>query len=188
MKKLVVLISALVLSACVGNYELLKTGDKKMWGSYTVASSEDINELKTDELISWTQYGPLLEQIRFFKPVADGKLLPYTMTDDQKKKSPKYRSGMTPEEFVEVYRSTNMVAGTVITNISELQIMNAGGVDGYSFEVNASSRQGKDYKALVYFTEQNGKLYMIEYGAHATHYYSARKPFAKDVLASLKFL
>ncbi|WP_025899278.1 hypothetical protein [Sneathiella glossodoripedis] len=187
MKKILILVSLMIIAGCVPSYELLKSGDTKMWNAYTVSTPENINEMKLDGLVSWTKYGPLLEQIRFLKPIGEGDKIPFIYSSENESKVPTYRSGMTPEEVVELYRSSNTLGGTIVTAISELEPVNLGGGQGYTFVASLSSPKGKDYKSKVYFTEHEQKLYMIEFGAHATHYFEHRQDFVQDVVTSIKF-
>ncbi len=187
MRIFVVMGMALMLAGCIPSYTLLKSGDTQMWNAYTVSTQENINEMKLDGMVSWTQYGPLLEHIRFLKPLQDGEKLPFENLKDKGNKIPVYRVGMTPEEVVELYRSSASNVGSVVTAVSELEPINLGGSAGYKFEINISSVKGKDFKAKVFFTERENKLYVIEFGARATHYYDHRQQFVQNVINSVKF-
>lgn len=187
MKKLFALMSVVLVTGCIQSYQLLKSGDTKMWNSYTVATSENINELKTNNFVSWSQYGPLLEQIRFFKPIADGDKIPFTYKNENAAKVPSFRTGMTPEEVVEIYRSSVTLGGSILTAVSDLEPVTVGNAQGYAFEAKLSSPKGKDFKGKVIFSERAGKLYLIELGAHATHYYDSRLGFFDGVITSIKF-
>ena len=187
MKKLFAILSVFLITGCINNYQLLKSGDTKLWGSYTVSTPENINQMKLDGLVSWSQYGPLLEQIRFIKPLSEGEKIPLIYPADNESKVPFYRSSMTPEEVVELYRSSVALGGSLVTAVSELDPIKLGSEQGYKFEVNMSSAQGKDYRAKVFFTTKDDKLYLIEFGAHATHYYESRQAFLQNVITSIKF-
>ncbi|WP_169569902.1 hypothetical protein [Sneathiella limimaris] len=187
MRKLLVLFSLLLVTACIPSYKLLKTGNRVMWDSYTVATAENINEMQSEKAISWTQYGPILENIQFIKPLKEGDKIPGDYKDDVASKVPAYRTGMTPEEVVELYRSSVSLNGKVVTEISELTPRDIGGLAGYSFEAFVSTPKGKDLRVKIYFVEKDSKLYLIEFGARAVHYYQARLQTAEQVVNSLTF-
>lgn len=187
MKKILVLALVLLTTGCLQSAKLLKVGDSKMWDSYTVATSEDINETKSGNLVSWTQYGPILELVQFWKPVEDGKKLPFTFTSASEGKAPVFKSAMSPDEVVEIYRSSIVLVGHAVTKVTPLEPVNYGSKQGYRFDLHSSDANGVDYRSRSVFTLDSGKLYLITLTANATHYFEKRTPFFDSAVASIQF-
>jgi hypothetical protein len=187
MKKIAGLVLLMLVAGCVPSFQLLKSGDTKMWKSYSVAVSEDINELKSEEMVVWTQYGPILEAIRFRKPVDNNGVISFPYSPGQQDNAAKFRSNMSAEEIVELYRSGLTITGLIVTETSDLTPVKFGTKQGYQFDINVSTSDGADYKARVLFTVDNDKLYIIDLTAQALHYFDYRAPFFQQTTASLQF-
>jgi len=186
MKKILVLAVALLMTGCQTT-KLLKVGDSKMWDSYTVATSEDINVMKMGSYVTWTQYGRILVLVQFWRPVEDGRSLPFIYPFGKDEKAPKFKSSMSPDEVVEIYRSGITLTGKVVTKVSELAPVNFGTKQGYRFDLNSSSPKGVDFRSQIVFTLEGGKLYMVDFTANATHYFELRSPFFETAVASIQF-
>ena len=187
MKKILVFALVLLITGCLQSAKLLKVGDSKMWDSYTVTTTEDINETKSNYSVAWTQYGPILELVNFWKPVTDGKTLPFIFPGDNQEKAPKFKTGMLPDEVVEIYRSSITLTGNVVTKVTSLEPVNYGSKQGYRFDLNSSNSKGVDFRSRTVFTLDDGKLYLVTLTANATHYFELRTHFFDNAVASIQF-
>lgn len=188
MKFIQMLAIALLLSACIPSFKLLKTGDAKMWDSYTVSTPEDINELRSDKAVLWTQDGNILESIEFWKPVVSGDKLPVAFFPvSNKDKAGSFRADMTPEEIVEVISDSLSLTQFSLSNISNLRPAQFGTKSGYLTDVRLALTDGSNFRGHVLFTVFDDKLWIIYYMTRRTHYYDARKPVFDSVIRSIQF-
>jgi len=187
MRKFVALAIMLALAGCAQSFQLQKAGRSSMWKSYSVATSEDINELVSEQAVAWSQYGPILEIVNFWKPVKEGAVLPFTYRAGNAAKAPKYRSGMSPEEIIEIYRTSVGLTGRVITATSRLQPIQIGAQQGYQFDMESSSPDGMDFKSRILFAVVVDELYLIDLTANATHYFTSRLPAFDMMVSTIEF-
>ncbi len=187
MKKIVLLITLLAVSGCIPSFQLKGKGEARMWDSYSVAVTEDVNELKTGTSILWTQDGPILEAIEFWKPLADGDSLPLNYTPSNADKAPAYRADMTPEEVVEMIRGSFALTALTPTKVDHLRPADFGTKQGYRVDLALSSASGDDFLSEVLFASDGKKLYALYFNGRATHYFEARKPVFDQIVSSIQF-
>ena len=187
MKKIFTLMAILMIASCMPSFQLKKMGNTKIWDSYTVAVEEDINELKTEKSILWTQNGPILEMIEFWKPLSSGDTLPINFSPKNGKKAPTYRADMTPEEIAELIRASFSLSPLVLTSMGDLKPQKFGSKPGYRVNLNLSSQKGDDFRSEILFSSIENRLYAIYLSGRSTHYFQARKPVFDRIIASIQF-
>ncbi len=186
MRFFIIMMSALLVASCAPTFQLKQTGQSSMWNSYSVATSEDINELKNDKAVMWTQDGPILERVEFWAPVSDGEKLPLIFNPGNEERAGTFRSDMTPEEVVELVRNGFSLTASTPTFIGNLQPMSFGGAPGYLIDVNLSAKDGSDFMGNLLFATVGGKLMTVFFVARETHYYETRRPYFDGVVNSIK--
>ncbi len=185
MKKLLLLGVVLFLAGCVTSYDLKKTGDAKLWSAYSVSNQETLNETKSEKVIVWTKYGPILEAIQFWKPVEDGQLLPLNSSVESDKRQ-RYQSDMTISEIVEIYREDLTGTGKIVISMTEPETVSFGGKEAYRVQSILSDKNGYDFKNELILSVIDDKLYMIELTSAAVHYFDERKKTFDKVIQSIK--
>ncbi|MFC4273000.1 hypothetical protein GQF03_07400 [Sneathiella chungangensis] len=186
MRLLIILLLTLTIASCAPTFQLKKAGQGTMWDSYSVATSEDINELKAERSVMWTQDGPILERVEFWAPVANDNKLPLIYAPGNDERAGKFRSDMTPEEIVELVRNGFSLTVSTPTFIGNLQPVPFGDLQGYMIDVNLSTKDGADFKGKLLFATMEGKLMVIFFAARETHYYEARLPYFNNIVHSIK--
>lgn len=186
MRHFIILLLTLTIASCAPTFQLKQTGQSSMWNSYSVVTSEYINELKTDKSVMWTQDGPILERVEFWAPISDGEKLPFVFIGGNEERAETFRSDMTPEEIVELVRNGFSLTPSTPTFIGNLQPASFGDRQGYLIDLNLSSKDGSDYKGNLLFATINGKLMAVFFAARETHYYKARRPYFDSVVQSIR--
>tara|TARA_R110000772_G_scaffold220969_2_gene331382 strand:- start:25 stop:600 length:576 start_codon:yes stop_codon:yes gene_type:complete len=186
MRLLIILLSTFLIASCAPMFQLKQTGQSSMWNSYSVATSENINELKNDKSVMWTQDGPILERVEFWVPVSDGEKLPLIFSSGNETRAGTFRSDMTPEEVVELVRNGFFLTTLTPTFIGNLQPASFGEAQGYLIDVNLSAKDGSDFQGNLLFATVDGKLMTVLFIAQETHYYETRRPYFDKVVNSIK--
>lgn len=179
MKRLLVVISVLLLSGC-SSYTLVKPEPVKV-GGVTASPSNAWNAVPISERIggnpTWTKDGVALNSITFFPAVKDGK--PLFKSTKKERHSP-FTADMLPNEIVEIVEaSLAKELGAVITNRSGLKPLSID--DGPGFQFNFDFVQNNiPRRALVAGAVKNGSLHLIFYQATHLYYYDK---YLQDVVA-----
>jgi|TARA_R110002072_G_scaffold93707_2_gene207638 hypothetical protein len=186
MRVFIILLFSLVVASCVPTFQLKKTDQATtMWNSYSVTTSENINELKSENSVFWTQDGPILERIEFWEPVSDGETLPLAYMSGNEAQADRFRADMTPEEVVELLRNGFSLMPLTPTFFGNLQPMPFGDKPGYLMDVDLSAKDGSDFKGNILFTTHQDRLMVIYFTARETHYYETRRPYFDAVVQSI---
>ena len=203
-RKLVLLFSALSLSACAsvggdgfgsGRYTLVrvqetKVGDDSMavtppreWNKISASLFVDIHAVE-----DWTQNGPYLDGISFVTGLKDGKALVYQRSRDDRQ-VPKFRSNMTPLEISAMIESLFRVrAGAVDFKTVALSPRTLMGYPGFQYDSehldgDEVHRKGRAVGAVI-----DGRLYLILFDAARSHYYGALLPDFEAVVNSARLI
>ncbi len=179
MKKLLVVISVLLLGGC-SSYTLVKPEPVKV-GGITASPSNAWNAVPALERIggrpTWTKDGVALNSITFFPAVKDGK--PLFKSTKKEKHSP-FTADMLPNEIVEIVEaSLAKELGAVITNRSGLKPLSIDGNPGFQFNFDFV-QNSIPRRALVAGAIKNGSLHLIFYQATRLYYYDK---YIQDVMA-----
>lgn len=179
MKRLLVVISVLLLSGC-SSYTLVKPEPVKV-GGIIASPSNAWNAVPALERIggnpTWTKDGVALNSITFFPAVKDGK--PLFKSTKKEKHSP-FTTDMLPNEIVEIVEaSLAKELGAVITNRKGLRPLSIDGGPGFQFNFDFV-QNSIPRRAFVAGAVKNGSLHLIFYQATRLYYYDK---YLQDVMA-----
>jgi hypothetical protein len=187
MRLLIILACAIIVSAC-NTYQVPKAGSAKLWSSYQVTVPENINQLKQDHVVLWTQDGPLLDNIEFLKPISDGSKLKLNFQPaNNSEKAGEFRADMTPEEIIEFLDDSLSLTSLPSHELTNLRPANFGSKTAYMVDWASSTPEGANYQGNILFTVDDNKLWLVLFKAFKTHYFENRKPVFDSVVKSIQF-
>lgn len=177
-----------VLAACA-QYSLVEANKQKIGGTYTVEAQIAWSKHSEGKVEIWTVDGPALEAVRFFKGLDDGdSLFKRPRGSGEKVKYPTYKTGMTPNDVMELTVDSIARAGAGEVQASKLRPARFGSVQGFRFELTFLSKSGLEMDGLVAGAAIEDKLYLILYTGARIHYYPKYRDHVEQLLGSIEMI
>ena len=180
MKKLLIIISALLLSGC-NQYALVKPEPVKVKG-ITVSPANPWNSAPSIDSIggrpTWTTDGVILNSVTFFPAIKDGKPL---FKSSQKEQFPIFTTDMLPNELVEIVESSiAKKLGATISSRGGLKPMMIDGNQGFQFNFDFITGDDVPRRAFIAGAVKGEALYLMFYQATSLYYYDK---YLQDVMS-----
>jgi hypothetical protein len=139
---------------------------------------------------TWTQNGPLLDQLHLAAGIDDGKAL-VKLPEQALREYPRFRAGSGPEEVVQLIQGTlakSKQGGDFVPIVVEPATI--AGQAGIRFEFRFGTGAGggleTDRHALGYAFERERKLYLILFHAKEIHFFEKLRPAAEAIAVSAR--
>lgn len=200
MKRLCALCLMLLLSAC-SSYEMIPPGKVEFVGKdATVRTDMAWSGHNTDSQFTWTQDGPLLQNLVFLLNVEDGKTLTKGLDVEGKfdplmvlfgkvpdEVSYRYRRDMTEIEVMDLFAaSMGKIVESPVT-ATNLRPATLGGLPGFRFDY---SFVGKDQVRRLGFAVGamvDSKLSLVHYYGTELYHFQKHRDDAERVIAAFQF-
>lgn len=140
---------------------------------------------------TWTKNGPLLDVLHVAPAIEDGKTLVGKLSEQALREFPRFRSGSSSADIVELVQGTLAKArqGGDFVPIS-VEPAKIAGQDGIRFEFQfGTGGDGgieTDRHALGYAFEYEKRLYVILFHAAEIHFFPLLRPVAEAIVASAR--
>lgn len=177
-----VLLLALAVAGCA-RYALVEPRTRTVADLYTVEPQIPWSATTDDEGEVWTVDGPSLQAVRFLSGLADGKPLVRARGDE---KRPVFRKDMTPSEISELLTDSLAAIGAQKIRVVNLRPAPFGGMPGFRFDLDYSTRDGLDKKGTVAGAVVKDRLYLILYTGLAEHYYDKHREAVERLIESVR--
>jgi hypothetical protein len=177
-------VAAATASGCahtgLGIYQLVEPGVRSMDGEYTIKSQRSWSKTDSGKIETWTIDGFALEQLRFFKGIADGEsmLLGRMPMESQAR----YRAAMTPMEITELIMDS--LFGSQFS-AKAARPSPFGRAPGFRFEVSYWSADGTRRDALVAGAALKNRLQVIVYDGVSLYYFDKYRQEVESMLESI---
>ena len=181
--RFLIFFAALMLSAC-STYTLVEPQRHQVSEVYSVESPIQWNRIKSGGSEVWTADGPLLQALRFYDGIQEGK--PLFQTYGQQKKQPLFRAGMSATEIQEFVVDTIAAGGMADVSASNLRPFQFGALPGFRFEIQYLSAEGLEHDGIVAGATRNDRLYLIVYTGTRSHYFGKHRPHVERILESIQ--
>ena len=193
MKRLLLLVLALVLAACttIAKVEGEQVVNDKLMVQVPAAWNK-INDPWSDEPYdTWTQEGMPLDHLRLWGGVQPGQPLMAKPTvffrgpGEKDKRVPTFRAGMPPDQIVSLFESLYATSGTMqLTRVEPAQFA---GEKGVRFEFTLA-RRGDDLlmNGIGWAAVRGDALYAATFVAPKLAFYERLRPMAEQVVASAR--
>jgi len=176
----------LVLAACQ-TFNLAESGKSvQLAKAFSITPARDWNLLVNGQVQIWTIDGPILQRMRVFNGIENGKPLVDALSADQDKKPPVFESSMTPIEIRDLFVATIARVDQFNLETSELRPEAVADESGFRFEYNYTDKNGVDKRGFVLATIRNDRLYLFDYEAVALYYYDRYLDDAEQLVKSLR--
>jgi hypothetical protein len=198
MKRLAVLLLAVVLAACASIEKM--DGDQVVNGRLLVhvpgAWNKVVDRMEVPPYETWTQEGIPLDHLRFWGGVRPGqplmiKYAMYSRAEDAKEaRVPTFRQGLTPEKLVSLFEEFYSTAGTV--TITKVEPALFAGQKGVRFEFDlARRRDDLDMKGVGWVATRpdpvyGEELYAATFVAPKLAFYKRLLPLAESVVKTAR--
>ncbi|MEE8187602.1 MAG: hypothetical protein V3T80_00195 [Kiloniellales bacterium] len=187
-RHLLIAVLLLALSACA-QYSLVEAKKQEIGGAYTVEAQIAWNKSSEGKLEIWTVDGPSLNAVRFFKGLGDGDaLFKIPRKTKEEAKLPTYRSGMTPNDVMDLVADSVARIGANDVQTRNLRPIDFGGNPGFRFEVTFYSSDGLELDGLVAGAIVEEKLHMIMYTGARLHYFPKYKEDVERLIGSVEMI
>jgi hypothetical protein len=173
---------ALALAGCA-RYSLVEPRTRTVGDLYTVEPQIPWSAATDEEWEVWTVDGPTLQAVRFLNGLADGKPL-FRARGDEKR--PVFRKDMTPTEISELVADSLAAVGAQKIRVLNLRPAPFGGLPGFRFDLDYSTRTGLDRKGSVAGAVVKDRLYLILYTGLAEHYYDKHREAVERLIESVR--
>ncbi|MDP2260076.1 MAG: hypothetical protein Q8J89_10210 [Caulobacter sp.] len=104
----------------------------------------------------------------------------------KEKPTPRFRTGMTPIEQVELVAESVAAMGYQRVETDGLRPTTVGGADGLRADIAAQTPEGLNISGITQIVETRGRLYVILYLAPAEHYFDATRAEVESIMASAR--
>ncbi len=176
------------LAACA-QYSLVEAKKQKIGSAYTVEAQIAWNKHSEGKVELWTVDGPALEAVRFFKGLDDGdSLFKRPRGSGAKVKYPIYKTGMTPNDVMELTVDSIARAGAGEVQASRLRPAQFGSVPGFRFELTFLSKDGLEMQGSAAGAVLEDKLHLILYTGARIHYYPKYRDHVEQLLDSIEMI
>ncbi len=177
-----------VLAACA-QYSLVEAKKQKIGGAFTVEAQIAWSKHSEGKVEIWTVDGPALEAVRFSKGLDDGdSLFTRPRASGAKVKYPIHKTGMTPNDVMELTVDSIARAGAGEVQASKLRPAQFGSVPGFRFELTFLSKSGLEMDGLVAAAVIEDKLYLILYTGARVHYSPKYRDHVEQLLVSIEMI
>jgi hypothetical protein len=190
MKNLILAASALLLSACIPTYSLVKPAPAAVGdGSMTVTPTSSWNSVPMlgaqawEE--AWTLNGPMLESVAFVTGVPDGK----SLVKQPKKADAQvavFRANMTPNDLVSMVESSYRVGGIAVFKVDSVDPASFLGGTGLKLRYSYAPTDGIGKKGACVLRVVENKLYLMKLDGVTSHYFDAALPEFDAMVASAR--
>jgi hypothetical protein len=179
MIRILALVGALGLAACVPTYTLVPSGPHEVGKTgFSVNPSsawnkipKGPNDIPLEE--SWTKNGPLLDSISFVGGLPDGQaLLVQKKTADQQ--VPVFRADMSPNGLVSMAESYYRIRGGItVFNVTAVEPTQFLGANAVKFDFDYVGTDQLPRKGRCVMGVVDGKLYLMKLEGAASHYFNS---------------
>jgi len=178
-----------IVSGCA-YYSLVETGKQVQVGQGLAVESDIAwNKATWRGAVTWTVDGPSLQQLIFLTGIDDGKpLFTPARQGQNSEKMPKFRSGMTSLEIVDLLEATLVRENVHQFEKQNIQPVTFGGRDGFRFDFSYVSSGGLNYNGIATGAVKDDKLYLIMYLGTSMHYYEKYVEQVEQIINSVEFL
>ncbi|MEP4378830.1 MAG: hypothetical protein ABJ215_00980 [Alphaproteobacteria bacterium] len=176
----------LALTACQ-TFNLAESGKSvQLANAYSITPARDWNLLENGKVQIWTIDGPILQRMRVFNGIEDGKPLFEALSADKDKKPPVFEASMTPIEIRDMFVATIARIDQFNLETGELRPETVADGSGARFEYSYTDKNGVDKRGFVLATTRNDRLYLFDYEAVSLYYYDRYLDDAEQLLKSLR--
>ena len=195
LKKITIFLLFIILISCEADkrYILVEPGTIEIEKIYSVNTNKKWSQFQESgfNFLFWTIDGYTLQRIVFFKPIKEGQSLfdHDSFFSKESEKRPVFNEKMNKFEMKEFFENC-INWSNEFTSFETLKIKNydIGEVKGISFEINAQTELGLNYKGFGVVGVKNGKFYSIYFIATEMEFYDRHKNEAKKIISSVKIL
>jgi hypothetical protein len=198
MKRLLVLLPALLLAACanVSRMDGEQVVNERLAVHLTQAWNKVSDPWDADPYDTWTQEGIPLDHLRFWGGVRVGQPLMtrpalFSRAPDAKDpRVPTFRAGLTPEKLVGLFEELYATAGTVTVTKMEPAVF--AGQKGVRFEFTLERRrddlamQGVGWVSTRFEPDWGEELYAATFVAPRLAFYPRLLPLAEEVVKTAR--
>lgn len=200
MKVLASVLLAALLAGC-SQYQLVPAGRVDLLDKGEVTTPIAWNSLADKEAITWTQDGPLLQNLYFHLGIEDGKTL-FRALDKEADQNPllvlagkekdvlsfRFRKTMTEPEIMDLFAASwGQIAGDVPVKTTGLAPAMLGGQPGFRFDYSFAGKDDVARKGFATGAVMDGKLYIIHYFGSALYHFDKHRAEAEQVVESYVF-
>ena len=174
---LLVLATALPMTACMPAYTLVKPGATVVGdGSLSVTAKSSWNSVPAVNIPaweeSWTLNGPMLDSVVFVSGMPDGKSLV-----KQRKKAlaqvAVFRADMSPTDLVSMIETAYRVGGVTVYEVDSVDPVPFLGGTGVKLRFHYTPGEGIGKKGSCVMRVVDKKLYLMTLGGVSSHYFTA---------------
>lgn len=200
MKVVAALLGVAILAGC-SQYQLVPAGRVDLLGKGEVTTPIAWNGLADSEAVSWTQDGPLLQNVFFHLGVEDGKTL-FRVLDKERDQDPllvlagkkkdvlsfRFRKTMTEPEIMDLFAASwGELAGGVPVETMGLAPATLGGKPGFRFDYSFAGKDDVLRRGFAVGAVADGKLYLVHYYGAAIYHFDKHRADAEKVVDSFTF-
>lgn len=182
--------TALLLSACVPTYQLVKPAAAPVGdGSITVTPTGSWNKVPLmgeqpwEE--AWTRNGPLLDSVGFATGVPEGKSLVKQRKKDDAQVAV-FKADMTPNDLVSMVESWYRVGGVSVFKMDSVDPTAFLGGTGLKLRYSYAPSDGIGKKGAAVLRVVDKKLYLMKLDGVNSHYFDAALPEFEAMVASAR--
>jgi len=155
------------------------------WAKVTMATPDALFADQSGRVETWTIDGERLDSIMFFTSIGDNQPL-LTLSAD-KGSLPPFRSGMTPNEIMDLFTGTFATAtGSAVVQARDLRPATFGGTAGFRFEVSYTLKDDVDRELSAVGTVRDGKLYLIAFQGTKLYHYGKYLPEFEQIISTAR--
>jgi len=100
---------------------------------------------------------------------------------------PPFRSGMTPNEIMDLFTGTFATAtGSAVVQARDLRPATFGGTAGFRFEVSYTLKDDVDRELSAVGTVRDGKLYLIAFQGTKLYHYGKYLPEFEQIISTAR--
>lgn len=194
-----------VLSACGGQYGLVKTDRQEIGQAYSVEPqiewsrqtvrivvnprAGDVGENTRDfhAYEVWTVDGDQLDSLFLFEGVPDGDPL-FPKTELEKRRFPVFRGTMLASEVSEFVVDSLSRLGNNEVEARNLRPASFGSLSGFRFELAYLSPNGLEFDGMVIGTVNAGVLHMLVFSGARSYYFPKNRDAVERLFDSIEFI
>lgn len=200
MKKLLAIGLASLLAAC-SPYQLIPAGGVEFSGKdATTTTAVAWNGKSRDNQYTWTQDGPLLQNLVFHIGIEDGKTLTQSLDVEDKfdplqvliGKVPdlvsyRFQKSMTEPEIMDLFAASySKIIGAPIAT-TNLRPATLGGQPGFRFDYAFTGKDEVRRKGFAVGAVVDSKLTLVHYYGTEMYHYQKNSADAEQVIAAFRF-
>ena len=171
----ITLTAAVLLLAGCTSFKLYETGDTLALGdALNLTTNHQWSRLDDGDLTLLTVDGPLLDQVRIFRGIADGNAV--AGFGSKRGDLPTFKKVMTALEVRDLFAATVQKESSVPIETVGLRPAKLGPNDGFTFDYRLTSNDGVRIRGFVIGAIIKGRLYLIDYRAVELYYYNKYLP------------